>query len=373
MNVAQLKFCAVVAIALCLPTTVLAQSQKQSAHASSLQSAAATLAALPEADTIIYASPQKILNDAAPKVMSQADVAKMRAGFADIKKDLGFDPATIDLLAIAVRFQKPTTDLSFVPPDVLLVMSGDLSADSLITLAGVYLQDRSRTETYGSKTLTLMKIDPIAEAAQKNPLLKSFVEIGVVALNSNTLAVGTTDYLKAAVDAADGKARISSATINSLLRDPNALVSAAGSPLTAFAKSFGLLGTQTTAREEKCDSRFGDFYGAITMDASNFNLRGAMNTDNPDTAKIINGLLSSLLQPAIDSIPDKQAQTVLKAIRMLPRENEIVWEADVPHQTVATLIQEQIAPKKTDTASVSGTSAPAKTKPKTRRRVRRSK
>ena len=42
------------------------------------------------------------------------------------------------------------------------------------------------------------------------------------------------------------------------------------------------------------------------MDGTNFNLRGAMNTDNPDTAKIINGLLASVLQPAIDSIPDKE-------------------------------------------------------------------
>ena len=44
-------------------------SQILSAHGSSPQSATTVLSSLPEADTIIYASPQRILNDAAPKVM----------------------------------------------------------------------------------------------------------------------------------------------------------------------------------------------------------------------------------------------------------------------------------------------------------------
>ena len=60
----------------------------------------------------------------------------------------------------------------------------------MLSLAGAFLQDNARAEKYGSKTLTIMKIDPIAEAAQKNLLLKSFVEMGAVALNSNTLVVG---------------------------------------------------------------------------------------------------------------------------------------------------------------------------------------
>jgi hypothetical protein len=368
MNVAQIKLSFSILAVLLLATVTDAQSTGQSSHASPPQSVMTSLTALPEADTILFSSPHRILNEAAPKVMAAADLAKMRSDFADLKKGVGIDPGSIEYVAIAVRFHKPSADLSFVPPDLLVIVGGDFSADSLLTTAGVYLQDRARSETYGSKTLTIMKIDPIEEAAKKNPLLKSFVEIGAVALNSNTLAVGNVGYLKASVDAAAGNGRISSAALNSLLRDPNALVSIAGSPLTAFAKSFGMLGTETTARESRCDTRFGDFYAAITMDATNFNLRGAMNADNPDTAKIIYGLLSSVLQPAIDAIPDKNAQVVLKAIRMLPKESEVVWEADVPQETVAKLIREQMTPRKDEAAS----SSPAKaTTPKPKRRVRR--
>ena len=176
------------------------------------QSPSATLASLPEADALIYVSPQRILNEAAPRVMSPADLTKMRSGFTEIKSAAGIDPATVEYLVIAVRFNKPAGNLSFNAPDVMIVAGGDFSSDSLLSLGQVYLQDKVRVEKYGSKSMTVMKIDPLEAEAQKNPLLKPFVEIGAVPLSANSLAIGTLPYLRAAIDAADGNGRISSAT-----------------------------------------------------------------------------------------------------------------------------------------------------------------
>lgn len=368
MNVAQLKLTAAVLLTLIfLTSTAAAQSNGAAAHSSSpAQNVSALLSSLPEADAIIYSSPQKILNEVAPRVVPADELAKWRATFFDLKRNVGIDPSSIDYIALALRFHKPASDLSFVPPDVMIVAGGDFSADSLITLMELSLQDRARKETHGSKTITVVKIDPIAEQAKTTPLLKSFSEIGAVSLNANTLAFGNLNYLKAAIDAGNGNGRINSTAINSLLRDPNALISASGSPLAAFVKSFGMLGTETSPRDSRCDTRFGDFYAAITLEGTNFSLRGAMHADNPDTAKIINGLFSGLWQQAITAIPDKNAQGVLKNIRILPKESEIVFEADVPEQTIASYIKEALKP----TAKVEPATS---TKPATRnkRRVRR--
>src|ERR1700752_914322 len=339
----------------------------QNAHVRAIptQSAASALANLPEADALIYVSPQRILNDAAPKVMAPTDLLKMGSAFDDLKKSVGVEPSTIESLVIAVRFHKPAADLRFVAPDVLITFGGDFSSDSLLTTAKLYLQDKLRDEKYGSKTLTIMKVDEIATAAVANPLLKSYVELGAVPLTSNSIAIGNLNYLQAAVDAADGKGRISASAIDSLLRDPNVLMSASGSPLTAFVKSLGLLGTETTPRESRCDTRFGDFYAAITMSGTNFSLRGAMNADNPDTAKIINGLFSGLWSQVVDSVPDKNAQLMLKTIKMNSRENEVVWEADIADQTVANFIKEQTKPAVSSPATADKKPA---TRPVTRRR-----
>ena len=73
------------------------------------------------------------------------------------------------------------------------------------------------------------------------------------------------------------------------------------------------------------------------MTGTNFSLRGAMNADNPDTAKIINNLLSGLMQQGISAVPDKNAQTILQSLKMSARENEIVWEADIPGKNCGRL------------------------------------
>jgi hypothetical protein len=302
-----------------------------------MQSASAALASLPDADVLIYVSPQRILNDALPKFVPATELTKMRSQFADLKKSVGIDPATVEYLVIAARFHKPAGDLSFVGPDVLAVAGGDFSADSLFTLAQLYLQSAGRMEKHGSKTIAVMRVPPIATEAEKTPFLKSLVEMGIVPLSANSIAVGNFPYLKSAVDAADGNGRINPETLASLMRDPNVLIAATGAPLTSMFKSLGLFGTETTPRDSRCDTPSGNFYTAVTINGANISLRGAMNADNPDTAKIISGLLAGLMQQGINSVPDKQVQAILQTVKMSPKDNEVVWEADIPDKVVALI------------------------------------
>ncbi|HZI49384.1 MAG TPA: hypothetical protein VFD75_16430 [Pyrinomonadaceae bacterium] len=330
------------------------------------QNNAAALANLPEADALIYISPQRILNEAAPRVMSPAEVTKMHGEFAEIKKAAGIDPATVEYVVLAVRFNKPAGDLSFVAPDVMAVMGGDFSSDSLMTLGQLYLQDKTRVEKYGSKSIMIMPVDPVAAQAEKTPILKAYSEVGIVPLSANSIAIGNLHYLKSAIDAAEGNGRISAATLESLLRDPNVLAAASGAPLAAFAKSIGMMGLENTSRTSRCDTPFGNFYAALTMSGTNFSVRGAMNADNPDTAKIINNLLSGLMKEGISSVPDKRAQTILQSLKMSVRENEIVWEADIPEKMVVDFIKMGPTPKKEEAT----TSSPAKSTP-ARRPIRK--
>jgi hypothetical protein len=339
------------------------------AAAAASQTATSSLANLPEADTLIYINPQRILNEAVPKLMPEKEVAGMRAAFAQAKQMAGIDPSKIDYIVIAARFKRPTADLNFQAAEFMVVVSGDMSAESLITLARMASGGKLTDEKYGSKTLSLMTIDEIAKQAEKMPMLKAFSQVGIVALNTTTIAAGTPAYLRAAIDAGDGNGRIAPESLSSLMRDPNVLISIAGSPWGAFAKSFGMLGTEGNAHPARCESRLGDFYGALTMDATNFRLRGMMNADNPDTAKIINNLLNGLLQHGISEIPDKSAQAMLKGVTLAPEGNEVVLQADFPQQMVMDMIREQMMPKKQETMGSPPPKPPVKRPIK--RRVRR--
>lgn len=334
------------------------------------QAVVSSLSNLPDADMLVYINPQRILNEVVPKVMPAQDVENLRKGFAEIKTNFGVDPTKVEYIVIAVRFRKPTGDLKFQPPEALLVASGDFSAETLIGLARMVAQGQLRDEKYGEKTLGLMTIDPIAKEAEKNPFLRSFSEVGIVALNGNSLAVGTPGYLRAAIDADGGKGRISVETLNSLVRDSSALISVAGRPWASFGRSFGLMGTEANERALRCDSRMGDFYAAVTMDANNFIVRGSMNEDNPDTAKIVSNLFSGMLGFASSSVKDPAAQAMLKNIVIAADGDDITLRADLAQQMVIDMVKQQMMqPKKQDVAAPATPTSPVKPRP--RRRTRR--
>jgi hypothetical protein len=213
-----------------------------------------------------------------------------------------------------------------------------------------------------------MTIDPLVKEAEMNPFLKGLTEVGIVTLNANTIAIGSPSYLRAAIDAGEGKGRISAETLNSLVRDPHALISFAGSPWHSFAKGFGMLGTETNPRAPRCESKIGDTYAALTMDATNFMLRGATNADNPDTAKIISKLYSGLLNFAAKSIPDPDAQSLVKNIAVTAEGDEVLVNANFPQQMVMDLIQKHMKPKQVETTEAA---TPAKPAPGVKKRVSR--
>ena len=354
------------------------------ASAAFSQAIPAPLTNLPEADVLIYISPQRTISDFLPKVMPAKEIAEMQTAFADMKKSVGVDPSTIEYVVIALRFHRPAGDLSFVPPDVMAVVGGDFSSESLLTMAQLALQDKLVTEKHGSKTISSMVVDPIAKQAEKTPLLKPFVNVGAVALTPNSLAIGNLGYIKAAADAAEtGTGRIKPQTIQSLMRDPNVFMAATGAPFLAFARSFGLLGTETASREGRFDTDFGNFYAAAVISGANYSMRGAMHADNPDTAKIITNLLSSLMNmdefkqgfreataAGPTPIPDKAVQAMLQSFKMTAKESEVVFEADVPIQVFADMIREQMKPKKDEAATSTAPKKPATRRPTSRTKRR---
>ena len=350
---------------------LLATNARPSPPPTTLQDVTAAISNLPEADTLTYINPRRIITEAAPRVLPEKDLEGMRQGLSELKKSVGIDPATIDYVVLAVRFKKPTADLSFSLPEYMLVASGDFDGAALMELARQAAKGKLRDESYGSKTLGLLTIDDLAKEAQKTPILKSLSEVAIVLLNGDTIAIGTTGYVKAAIDAAAGKGRISADLVNSALRDPTALISSAGSPITAFAKTFALLGTENNPRAPKCDMKLGDFYASLTMDATSFKFRGAMNADNPDTAKIIKSLLSMGLQQATSAIKDSQAQSVLSSLVITPTDTEVLIQAEVSQQAVADFIRDQSKPKKQETAATAAAAPAPAVKATPKRRVMR--
>src|SRR5712691_3481890 len=65
-----------------------ANSPSITANRSTTQGLVSSLSNLPDADTLIYVNPQRILNEVVPKFMPPKDVEGMRKGFDEVKKNV---------------------------------------------------------------------------------------------------------------------------------------------------------------------------------------------------------------------------------------------------------------------------------------------
>jgi hypothetical protein len=322
--------------------TLNAHAQTASANAQQL---AGSLSTLPESEIVVYINPSRIINDAMPRLVPEKELQNMRSGIESLKTFMNIDLRSMEFMVIALRFNKPAAGKMFPLPEAMFAARGDFDAKAFLASANAMSDKKLSEQVFGEHTIYLLKLEDISMSAAKSPFGASFSEIGITTLDANTIAVGSMSYIKAALEAADGRgARIKSERLASLLREPNALISMTGSPFSAFAKSFGLRMAEN--RDPNCMTQFGDFYVALNMDEQNFKLAGAMNADNPDTANMMKGMLSGLLQQTKGSVPDKNAQTMFEQVKLFAEGSEVMIEAIIPQAMAAKFIGDIFAPKK---------------------------
>jgi hypothetical protein len=108
---------------------------------SAYQNVSTSLASLPEADTLLFISPHLIITEAAVRVLPEKDLAGMREGLSEMKKEVGIDLGNIDYIVLQARFKKPNANLDFSLPEFMIVASGDFSAEALIQFARIATKD----------------------------------------------------------------------------------------------------------------------------------------------------------------------------------------------------------------------------------------
>ncbi|MBC7909465.1 MAG: hypothetical protein H7Y30_03130 [Pyrinomonadaceae bacterium] len=330
-------FMAFVVALLCVMT---AQAQT----ATDAQALTTSLSMLPEAEVIVYVNASRIVTDVAPRVLPPKELQEMRNMLEQVKAFTRIDLKDIEFMVIATRFSKPTGASMFPLPEAMFVTRGDFEVQPLLGMAMMMSEGKLREEQYGSHKINVIKLDEFAKDAAKNPFAAAFSEIAIAALDANTLAVGNTSYIKAALDAADGRGRIKAETVASILRDPTALISISGSPMMAFAKSFGLRMAENRDGQNNCMTQFGEFYASINMDAQNFKLTGAMNADNPDTARLMRNMLSGFFEQTKSSVPDKNAQTIFDEVKLIAEGSEVLVQANIPIDMAVKYVREMFAP-----------------------------
>ena len=321
------------------------------------------LSQLPDAQAVLFINARRIVNEMLPRLMPPAEYQKM---LAEAQK-VGFDARGIEYVAVVARLADPPPANNL--PEVVIVLKGNFNADTLLALGRVVAGSqnvKTRSESYGSKTLEIIDLaafdkkpgggDGTAEAPK--PSSMPYPEVAVTALDANTLVAGVPAYVKAAVDAAGGRGGLRASLVDLAAHDPAALWSLTVEIPPSLTDYLHKVGAPTNDEADQMIGWVKQVSLAQGMDALNYSMSAAVQTDAPEHASAFSGLVRMGMlaaQTALSAEAAKQtpkhkdyAQTraalaALKTFVNRTEGNKLLLSVSVPQKTVADLVKKEMA------------------------------
>ncbi|MBV9924885.1 MAG: hypothetical protein JOZ96_07720 [Acidobacteria bacterium] len=340
---------------------LLALAQAAAAQTNARQA----LASLPDSQAVLYVNAHRVVHDVMPRVMPPADYAKMLKE----AQQFGFDVRGLDYLAVGARLAEPAPANNL--PEFVVVLHGNFNADTLLALGRVAAGSQNispRRETYGSKTLEIIDLQSIGKKpdgadGQGEPKSSPmpYPEVAVMALDANTLVAGVPAYVRALVDAAEGRGALKSSMVDLAARDPQALWSLTVEPPPALIDYLHKFGAPSNKEFDEMIDWVKQVSLAQGLDALNYTMSASLLTDSPEHASAFSGLVRMGLLAAQTGLSSEaaklkpsdksyaQARAALDAIKTFVNRTEgntLLLSFSVPQKVVHDLVRNEMGPKR---------------------------
>jgi len=263
------------------PTTNAATATKSSASE--------LLSALPASDAIVYVNAQKILNETIPNFLGNRPnvMAKIRKEIDEIKNDVGIDPNTIDTAVVSMNFKTKTGGDS-----VVAIVRGRFNATEAIDKGFARAEKDGklkRHETvYEGRAIYYLKRITTTNAKSKDDSVNMKDEVAVVVLDSSTLAVSNMQGVRAVIDAALGRNKVSDELVALATRNPSALISFSGN-----AKAIDEVPTKFGNSTQFLDG-INQFYGSLWTSTNDVEGQLTLRTNTTERANELRDGLNGL-------------------------------------------------------------------------------
>lgn len=301
--------------------------------------AQSAVANLPESDAVVTINARRIIGETLPRLLTAEQMTGVQSALDKAKKVANFDIASIESAVIGLRLNHGAP---LSAPSMLLVMRGSFNADAIVSLMKIGMKEKIHDEKYGAKTLTLLKLTDLMPS---NTPTAHAVDIALVALDGSTLMVGATSYVKAALDAGDGKGRIKPELAQLLAREPESLVRLAALVPPGMFNSFLPKGGDGGEEIGRLVSSIEQLYVGLNMDAQGFPLTLMLKSNSAENAHAIAGLLQTVAQMGANTT-DKNVKPILEALKVTSQETEVQIRTTLPQEIMASFVRGILSPKK---------------------------
>ncbi len=278
---------------------------------------------LPQSDGIVVVDMRRLMDDTLPRVFAtnSEKLTQVNTDLDKFKAKTGIDPRSFDRLVIGARFTKPSPQVTKLEP--VAIAQGKFDVKSLAAAGREASQGNVREEKYhGASIMTFTLNDQIKLFGFWNVKV---TELSVCALNSSTLAIGSPENVRAAIDASRLRRRLNTELIALATRDPQAVIGF-GANMSRDLLANMDLGTDAIAQDV---SSIRQMYGSIGTTNTDVSLVVTARTDTAVAAKNLSETVTGLKQLAgfmIFSMKgDKKAlaQGALENLKIATRGNEL--------------------------------------------------
>jgi hypothetical protein len=359
------------AFALTLATTVAFVVGHSSSATRAASSGASALSALPASDFIISIDVQRALSETVPSLLSgnPALLSKFNAHLEEFEQKTGISPRVFETIAIGSSGLGRTVLSGRRDAGSVLIARGSFKASELLDTAFASAKKEcdfdKEEQQYEGRTIFIisnvkslkkatggdskpssLEVTATKQSVRMDASVSSENRFAVSALDSNTIAVGSPESVRAAIDASMGRNRVDDELVRLASLSPNAVVSYSGRlPHSEPVK----------ANSHSVENPFAKYFDSIRAFYGSFNINGGdaessitLRTENAEQARDIGQAINSLKGLASFGIGQSMGRdtaafdafaAALKGLSVTTQDNEVRIDARIPQASLAPLIR----------------------------------
>ena len=321
-----------IAIAL-MATSALAQTR---ARGSAVNDA---LSFLPKSDGIMVVDIRRLLNETLPQIFS-GDSAKLTQINSDIdqfKTQTGVDPRSLNRLVLGTRYVYPEPGMTKF--ETVVIARGTFDPKAIAAAGRAKAEGWYREETYRGATIMIFQVNDEMRVLGISKM--KLGELAFVALDKQTLAIGKSTNVRAAIDTGRAGVRANAALAALATRDANAVIGFGGNITPQLTANLNV-GTDAMAADVRSIRQV---YGSFSSTQTNLSLTLVARADTPTSAKNLSDTVTGLKQLGAILIlrmtgPRKAlAESALANLKITTQANEMQIRTEIPATSLASIVK----------------------------------
>jgi hypothetical protein len=316
--------------------------RNQSARAATtVAPAAALLAQLPASDAVMTIDVKRLLSEM-PRAYANdaAELARVNAEISKFAERTGLDARQFERAAIGVHYGQTGSRATTL--ETVALLRGAFNPTTIFSAARLAAGGKAREEQYGGRSIHVFNFD------EQVKLLGLFnmhlTELAISALDTTTLAVGKLARVREAIDAAQGRGRVSAEIAALATRAPTALIGIGGNvPLNA-TQNLDFLSPDFS----RSIAAIRQFYGSVGANTEGFQMLTVLRTTDAGAAKTLGSSIEGLkgLAPFVigqvargDAEKGRLLRGVVTSTRVNAQGNDLQISLDLAQTDLVALIQ----------------------------------